>query len=224
MEVELDRDVIARCLQPVRAALADRVRGYRGLITPLVRLQPMDHRMRSVKVGAVTVAALGAVVCASTQVEAKGWAAFTHTGQPVITVADATGDAAQSCATGCAPAISTESAIMVPGVLQTKKLKVSYNGSGGRLAIRLGRYSAKAADSSPLCRAADPADKIDLRIEQDGRLVFDGTLSEFAGVAGAELSTSRDSVVTFTYGLDGSAGNAYMGCRSAADLVWEANG
>jgi hypothetical protein len=175
--------------------------------------------MRTLKRELLLVAAVGTTLCACTQVEPREWIQLGQARQPVLTVTDR-GNPAEACAGSCGSVIAAGAAVMTPGILQSRELRISYTATGGRLTLRLARYSARSAGSSPLCKAPDPGDRVNIRIHQDGRLVFDATLSRLAADPGVELRTAKSSLVRLTYGLDGSAGNAYMGCRSTADLVW----
>lgn len=126
------------------------------------------------------------------------------------------------------------------GPAQTASVTVGYH--AGQATSAFGLYLpnlvSHAAQSSPLCSAADPASMLDLDIQQGGRTVYTGTLSAF-GTAHHDpasmfhLAGGRDgsgaldrwqngdqSTFTISVSLDRAAGNAYMGCVSAADIAW----
>ncbi len=117
---------------------------------------------------------------------------------------------------------------LAPGQVATSWVQVARRGGGSRhrLGLYLSRYSSRAADSSPLCTATDPADRVNLMVGSDSGPIYDGTLSDFAAKHGSASSPLRLDIVTqetltFRMGLDPSSGNSYMGCRSVADLAWQ---
>lgn len=93
-------------------------------------------------------------------------------------------------------------------------------------------FRSRTPDSSPLCRATDPASKLILRVVEGRRLLVEQTLSRLAAIhhspptmlrlaGGWSPGTVRSFVVSVR--LDASAGNEYRGCVSGADFTWFAS-
>ena len=130
--------------------------------------------------------------------------------------------------------------VMWPGKAPMKaNVTITYHGSGTHgFGVYLSSFASKSARSSSLCQAADPADKMNLKIEQGGNTVYEGTLSAFAalyhdstamlhlagghnGAGTVDRWAGNDSSdFTLSVGLDLSADNPYMGCVSTADIAW----
>jgi hypothetical protein len=147
---------------------------------------------------------------------------------------------------GCSQAASSQvcgnlfaaGASLVPGGAATSRtVTLTYSGSAasGAAGLYLQGFQTRTAASAPTCTAIDPAAKLDLTVAENGRTLYEGTLSDFAAIhsdpAGRLVlagATGRDDhfnpgdrvAVTLSIALDRSAGNAYMGCASTTDFVW----
>jgi hypothetical protein len=164
----------------------------------------------------ITIVSALAVTTAATQASAAAIPSFERAA-PQLSVTGA----------GGSDQIFPSGAALAPGEVATGSVQFArHHGlSNHRLGLYVSRYSSRAEASSALCTAADPADKVVLTIRSDSGAIYDGTLSDFAAKHGSASSalTLRDvtkETVTFTMLLDQSSGNAYMGCRSTADLTW----
>ncbi len=132
------------------------------------------------------------------------------------------------------PTLFNETSSLSPGgPAQVRQVRIAY--SGDRPATTVGlfadRFSSRSAMSSATCRAADPAGMLDVTITEGARTLYRGTLAGLAAEHGSAtqlllLPGPWTSGSAHSYqvavGLDQAAGNDYMGCLSAVDLVWVA--
>jgi hypothetical protein len=129
----------------------------------------------------------------------------------------------------CATLFGGSATIFPGGPAVERSATVTWHGGShpSSFGLYLDRFSGRDARSQPGCTAADPADKLDLAVSQDGVLLYQGTLSSFNrdhGTAPDALKLRGDSGrFTISVALERSADNSYMGCVSAADLVWIAS-
>ncbi len=160
-----------------------------------------------------------------------------------------------NCSTGtnngtCATIFSLSSTNFIPGAAdKSNTVTITYLGSitTGTFGIYAANYSSKAAGSSSLCTATNPASKLNLQIKQGSTIIYPtsgsgyGTLSGFATTysgtgavlhlkGGTNGSGTTDqwvandsSVFTINVNLDTTADNPYQGCQSQTDLVWYAS-
>lgn len=123
------------------------------------------------------------------------------------------------------------SGILFPGGPAVERsLTVTWHGNGhaaSALGLYVANFTSHDPRSQPGCTAADPADRLDLSVSQDGTLLYTGSLSDLArdhGSATDTLLARGDSgLFKIAVSLDRAAGNGYMGCVSTADLVWTAS-
>jgi hypothetical protein len=126
---------------------------------------------------------------------------------------------------GSEPLFSAEDR-MTPGWVQSRSVTVSrHGGPADEVGLYVTSFNPRSPESSHLCTAPDPADRVNLTINTRQETVYEGTLSDFARRHASAESALRlhhvtTEVVTFTVGLHSSAGNSYMGCRSTANLTW----
>jgi hypothetical protein len=122
-----------------------------------------------------------------------------------------------------------------PGTTRTVTLTYSGSAASSAAGLYLQGFQTRTASSASTCTAADPATKLDLTVKENGRTVYQGTLSDFAALHSTSAgrlvlagATGQDDhfnpgdrvAVTLAVALDRSAGNADMGCVSATDFVW----
>lgn len=129
----------------------------------------------------------------------------------------------------CATLFDGRQLLYPGGPAVERSLSVTWHGSrpAGRLGLYVNNFSSRSLRSQAGCTATDPASMLDLRVTQDGRPLYDGTLSDFAqnhGSAPDALPGRGESGrFTIAVALDEAADNGYMGCVSTADLVWIAS-
>jgi hypothetical protein len=150
-------------------------------------------------------------------------------------VAGRAGDcAAPTRASVCAALFDGTSPLFPGGPAQVKQVRIAYSGDrpAHSLGLYLDHFASRAPASQAMCRAADPADALDIRVAEGDQVLYEGPLSDLATVHGAPQSMldlpgpwSGGQPHTFSISvvLDGAAGNAYMGCVSTADFVWLAS-
>jgi hypothetical protein len=131
---------------------------------------------------------------------------------PALAVASATGEGS----------LFTDSSPLAPGRSAVRSVTV---GKSGQVGIFLTNFNSRSAASAPTCTAPDPADRINFTIITDSGPVYQGTLNDFASqhasaATALQLGNTGSQKIVFEAGLDSSAGNAYMGCRSTADFNW----
>jgi len=103
----------------------------------------------------------------------------------------------------------------------------------GSIGLYLGNFSSRATTSAATCVADDPARMLQLEVRQAGQLRYAGTISGFAAAHGLPEHAMQleppvasgwpsESAATMVIAvrLDQDAGNAFMGCVTAADLDW----
>lgn len=124
------------------------------------------------------------------------------------------------------------SKLLYPGAPPlTRSLSLTY--AGPRVAMLgglfLSEFTSRAAQSSSLCTAADPAAGFELTVTASGRTIYGGSLSDFAAEhsdSGHVLSLRDgwrpgESVpVTLAVTMPDWVGNEYEGCASAATFAW----
>ena len=128
----------------------------------------------------------------------------------------------------CAPLFDGAETLFPGGPAVERSVTVTWHGGrASEFALYVDHFTSHDARSQPRCAAEDPAGKLDLRVDQDGVLLYQGTLGDFQrahGTASDGLRLRGDSGrFTIAVALDRSADNAYMGCVSSADLVWIAS-
>ena len=128
----------------------------------------------------------------------------------------------------CAPLFDGTGVLFPGGPAVERSVTVTYHGGhASAFGLYLDQFTSREARSQPGCTTADPADKLDLAITQDGRLLYQGTLSSFHrehGTAPDALPLHGDSGrFTISVAMERSADNSYMGCVSTTDLVWIAS-
>lgn len=137
---------------------------------------------------------------------------------------------------------------MKPGAAdRTNTVTITYTGTLTTSDFRMFAtgYETKAASSSTLCTATNPASKLNVQVKQGTTIVYPtsgsghGTLDGFAtayasaatglqlkggGGAGTAGVWSANDASTFTISvsLDDGADNPYQGCRSLATIAWYA--
>jgi hypothetical protein len=123
----------------------------------------------------------------------------------------------------CATLFDGSTALFPGGPAIERSTTVTWHGNG-HPASAFGLYVDNVGTR---CAAADPAEKLDLTITQDGRLLYQGTLRQLTashGAASDALPVHGDrGRFRIAVALDPSADNRYMGCVSTADLVWIAS-
>jgi hypothetical protein len=128
----------------------------------------------------------------------------------------------------CAPLFDGSELLFPGGAPVAREVDVTWHGGHATsLGLYVDNFSSRDARSQPACTAADPADRLDLAVSQDGTLLYEGTLARFArdhGTAAGALDAHGDSGrFRIAVALDRAAGNSYMGCVSTAGLVWIAS-
>lgn len=160
------------------------------------------------------------------------------------TVVSGTNCASETTSGTCA-AIFNATAMRPGAADRTNTVTISYTGTlaTGDFRLYASGFETKAAGSSALCSATDPASKLNLQVKQGTTVIYPtagtgyGTLAGFAsaystaanglqlrGQAGTAGVWAQNDAATFTINvnLDGSADNPYQGCQSLATLVWSA--
>jgi hypothetical protein len=127
----------------------------------------------------------------------------------------------------CAPLFDGSGLFYPGGPAVERSVTVTWHGGHpSAFGLYVDKFSSHDARSQPGCTTADPADKLNLLVAQDGNLLYQGTLSSFH----REHGTAPDALhlhghsgrFTISVAMDLSADNAYMGCVSTTDLVWVA--
>jgi hypothetical protein len=172
---------------------------------------------------------------------AGGTVAMTNVAGTVVSGSDC---ATETTAGTCAAIFSATA--MKPGAADlSNTVTITYTGtmSTGDFRLYASGFETKAAGSSALCSATDPASKLNVQVKQGSTIVYPtggtgyGTLAGFAsayssaanglqlkGEAGTAGVWAQDDAAVFTINvnLDGTADNPYQGCQSLATLVWSA--
>jgi hypothetical protein len=128
----------------------------------------------------------------------------------------------------CARLFDGSGVLFPGGPAVERSVTVTYHGGhASGFGLYLDQFTSRDGRSQPGCTTADPADKLDLAVSQDGRLLYQGTLSDFHrehGTAPDALPLHGDSGrFTISVAMERSADNTYMGCVSTTDLVWIAS-
>jgi hypothetical protein len=129
----------------------------------------------------------------------------------------------------CATLFDGSGMLFPGGPAVERSLTVTWHGSSHPSAFGLyfDKFTSRDVRSQPGCTTLDPTDKLDLTVTQDGRLLYQGTLSSFHrehGSAPDALPLHGDSGrFTISVAMEQSADNSYMGCVSTTDLVWIAS-
>ena len=130
-------------------------------------------------------------------------------------------------ATACGAIFPAVDGPLSPGVARRRTVTATFSNARVR-GLYLTGFASRAAGSSALCTAADPAAAVTLKIEGAPGLLYSGTLSDFGRAHGSTASmlplpTGSDTqVLRFTAGYSPSAGAPYMGCVSSGDFAWYA--
>ena len=127
-------------------------------------------------------------------------------------------------------------ALVPGGAADVTELRLRYEGKlPGRVSVYVARLDERAASSSALCHAADPAAAFKLLISGDGGgLVYAGSLADFAATyreptralaipafgGRAAWDPGGASHVRIAVSLDPAADDAYMGCATNLQLAW----
>jgi hypothetical protein len=172
---------------------------------------------------------------------ASGTVAMTNVAGTVVSGADC----ADETTAGTCAAIFNATAMRPGAADRSNTATITYTGtmSTGDFRLYASGFETKAAGSSALCSATDPASKLNVQIKQGTTVIYPtagsgyGSLAAFAsafssaanglqlkGEAGTAGVWAEDDAATFTINvnLDGSADNPYQGCQSLATLVWSA--
>jgi len=129
----------------------------------------------------------------------------------------------------CATLFDGRQLLFPGGPAAERSVAVAWNGSrpAAALGLYVDNFSSRNSRSQAGCTAPDPASRLDLTVTQDGRAIYEGTLSDFAQNHGSATTALRargeSGRFTIAVSLDSAADNSYMGCVSTADLVWIAS-
>jgi hypothetical protein len=128
----------------------------------------------------------------------------------------------------CAPLFDGSGLFFPGGPAVQRSVTVTWHGGHpSTFGLYLDNFTRHDARSQPGCTAADPTDKLNLVVAQDGSVLYQGTLSSFQREHGTAPDALRlrgsSGRFTISVAMDLSANNAYMGCVSTTDLVWIAS-
>jgi hypothetical protein len=188
---------------------------------------------------ALKIAAPAAIAIALLTAGVQG--AFAADGIGLTNVAGAAGDCSTPTANGACATLFKGDDLMWPGKQPaTAAATIAYHGhaTSNDFGVYLSKFESRSAKSGAACTAADPAARITLTIRQGETVVYQGSLSDFAGAhhdpssllplrggrdgSGATGRWAQGDSSTFiiSVGLDISADNSYMSCVSTADIAW----
>lgn len=166
--------------------------------------------------------------------------AFASDAVGMTNVTGAAADCSQPVHDGACATLFKGSEVMWPGKPpEQATVGIKYTGSATHVfGVYFSKFASRSTLSGAYCTTADPADKMNLVIAQAGRIVYQGTLSQFAAAhhdpsSVLVLNGGRDgagqpgrwasgdaSSFQISVGLDRSADNPYMSCVTTADIAW----
>lgn len=148
-------------------------------------------------------------------------------------------EAGAGCAAGatgevCANLFANGRAMAPGGPAQVREVALTLNGGGNatEVGLYLQGFVSRGPASDRICSAADPASKFDFEVTVAGRMLYTGSLADFAAAHSAPMTqlpipargsgwAPGDTVrVTLAVRLDASADNSYMGCITDTEFVW----
>ena len=119
-----------------------------------------------------------------------------------------------------------------PAEVRTAVLTLNGGSASTTVGLYFQGFASRGPASDRICSATDPASKFDFTVTAGGRVLYEGTLADFAAthlspptellIPGRSDRWARGETmpVTLAVKLDRSADNSYMGCASDTEFVW----